>query len=239
MRSFINQQLYPGEFLLHKKYCQSEMLLDLVWTHSNIVVDIAMQLYENGRFPTEDLPREFVVQAGLLFDIGMYMCSGFEHFPGQPAMERPYIQHGLIGAWILEREGYSPAVIQVAHAHMGVGLTQDDIRLYGIELPIADYLAHTKLQQLIMYASKFHSKTPRLKTKEEIEASLKKYGNDKVQLFQEMALYFGDPDMVTIAKKYEDWHKGFEFQLSHIEGGNSLPAASVTAALNSAGVIGR
>lgn len=227
MRQYINQQLYPGEFLLHQKYCHSEMLLDLVWTHSNVVTDIAMQLYEAGKFDTSNLPREYVIQAGLLFEIGMYGCQGFEHFPGQPPMTRPYVQHGIIGAWILHREGYSPQVIQVAHAHMGVGISSQDITSYGVNLPSADYLAFTKLQQLIMYAAKFHSKAPSFKNREEIITGLERYGKEKTKIFEDFEKTFGEPNLSEVVEKYKQWHQGMEYQIQQLTGSTSLnqPAA--------------
>jgi uncharacterized protein len=231
MRTFINQQLYPGEFLLHKKYAATEMLLDLVWTHCNIAADIALLLLDRHEFDKSELQREFVIQAALLSDIGVYACSGYEWIPGQPASDKPYIQHGVIGAWILQQEGYSPAVIQVAHSHTGVGLTAQDIKLYGLQLPEADYVPRTQLQKLIAYALKFHSKAPKFKTVEDITNTLQRYGKEKVEKFQEWQQEFGNPDLTEIKAKYAGWHQSFEFQAKQVTtGGTSGPS------LNSAGI---
>ncbi len=231
MRTFINQQLYPGEFLLHKKYAATEMLLDLVWTHCNIAADIALLLLDRHDFNKTELQREFVIQAALLSDIGVYACSGYEWIPGQPPSDKPYIQHGVIGAWILQQEGYSPAIIQVAHSHTGVGLTAQDVKLYGLQLPEADYVPRTQLQKLIAYSLKFHSKAPKFKTVEDITQSLQRYGKEKVERFLEWQQEFGNPDLTEIKTKYAAWHQSFEFQVKQI-----TSTAAARPNLNSAGI---
>lgn len=233
MKTFINQELYPGEFLLHKKYAQSEMLLDLVWTHSNIMVDIALHILDKHDFNKNDLTREFVIQAGLLMEIGVYLCGGYEWMPGQPPSDKPYVQHGVIGAWILQQEGYSPQVIQVAHSHSGVGVTAEDVRNFGLDLPEADYVPRSQLQKLMSYSAKFHSKAPKFKTIEDIKQSLMKFGQPKIERFDELMSEFGEPDLTEIRAKYESWHKGFIYQRDQMMTGQ---AQNLGPNLNSAGI---
>lgn len=235
MRIFVNQQLYPGEFLLHKKYAKSEMLLELVWTHSNIVADIAQVLLDSGYFDTSQYQREFVIQAALLMDIGTYLCDGFEWMPGQEPAGRPYIQHGVVGAWVLNQEGYSPEIVQVAHSHTGVGLSADDVRNFGLQLPEADYLPFTPLQLIITYASKFHSKAPKFKTREDIVNALSRYGQEKVRRFEELEVQFGQPDLSKVIAKYGQWHQSFQYQIKQVQEAD-LSVQNQTAMLNSAGI---
>lgn len=225
----MNQDIYPGEYLLHKKYAQSEMLFNLVWTHSNIIADIATQLYDRDTFDKSQLKREYVIQAALLHDIGVYLCGGFEWAPNQPPSDKPYIQHTIVGAWILQQEGYLPEIIQVAHNHTGVGLTSQDITTFGLELPPEDYVPRTLLARLIAYASKFHSKTPKFRVTDDIRASLQKFGTEKVKVFDSWVAEFGEPDLEAIKPKYEEWHKAFAFQQQHL-----TPQTGV--ALNTAGI---
>ena len=49
---YVNFDKYPNEFALHKKYAQSPLILDLVWTHCNIIADVALGLLKNGKFDT-------------------------------------------------------------------------------------------------------------------------------------------------------------------------------------------
>lgn len=227
---FVNQELYPGEFALHQKYAQSELLLNLVWTHSNIVAEITQSLLDSGTFDTSELPRDLVTQACLLFDIGAYACGGFEFLPGQPPSDKPYIQHTIIGAWILQQEGYAPPIVQVAYTHTGVGISSQDITNYGLQLPLDEYQPRTTLQKLITYTSKFHSKAPKFKSVDVITAALQRYGQDKVQKFFELQSIFGVPSLETLEPKYEEWHRWFKYQLEQLQ---QQPSASL---LNEAGI---
>jgi uncharacterized protein len=223
MNSCINQDLYPGEFALHKKYAQSPMLLDLVWTHCNIVADIALDLVDQAKFDVSETPRDIAVQAALLHDIGVYLCGGFEWLPGQPQSDKPYIQHTVVGAWILQQEGYSAPVVQAAYVHTGVGLTPEDIQMYGLQLPSEDYMPRTTLQKLITYAAKFHSKAPKFRSPEDITTSLSKYGQDKVDRFNEFQELFGLPNMEQIENRYDNWHRGFNFEISKLSQPSTSP----------------
>ncbi len=216
MPIYINQNLYPGEFLLHKKYAATEMVLDLIWTHCNIIAEIALYLLDTYDFDKTELQRDYVLQACLLHDIGTYACSGFEWIPNQPPSEHPYIQHGIIGAWILQKEGYSPKIIQVAHCHIGVGLTVEDIRSHAINLPEQDFIPQTELQRFITYVSKFHSKTPNFRTNEQIKESLRKFSEEKAQIFTQLEQTYGIPDIAQFERKYDEWHKNFAFRVAEL-----------------------
>jgi uncharacterized protein len=230
MAIYINQNVYPGEFLLHKKYAATEMLLDLIWAHCNITADVAIWLLEHNDFDKTELVREYVIQASLLHDIGVYACSGFEWIPNQPPSDRPYIQHGIIGAWILQQEGYAPAVVQVAYCHTGVGLTVDDIRSHGLNLPEQDFIPQTTLQRFITYASKFHSKAPKFRDSEQIKEELSKFSQEKVNIFEQMEAEFGPVDISEIEKKYQEWHRTYNFKIQEIS------KVSKTVNLNPAGI---
>jgi putative nucleotidyltransferase with HDIG domain len=223
MAVFLNQNLYPGEFLLHKKYAATEMFLELIWTHSNIIVEIALHLMDKYSFDKTELPREYVIQACLLHDIGVYLCGGFEWIPNQPPSNYPYIQHGVIGAWILEREGYSPKIIQVAHSHIGVGFTVEDIRSHAINLPEQDFLPMTPLQKFITYVAKFHSKAPKFRTNDQIKASLAAFNQEKVQIFEELEKTYGTPDMDLFEEKFGEWNRSFSFRAQQFNKAGAKP----------------
>jgi len=224
----LNQTTYPQEYALHKKYAKSERLLDLVWTHCNIVNEIVIQLYQrNPQHYT--FPIEVAMQAALTHDIGVYMCGGFEWLPGQPAMQMPYSQHTVVGAWILYQEGYLPEVVQVANFHAGVGLTTDDIQDHQLQIPLDNYLPATQMQQLVTFAAKYHSKTPRFKNTEEIRKTLQQFGGQKLEVFNEFIQQFGEPDLEVIRPTYDEWHKAFAFELTQL-------TSPHTAGFNSAGI---
>jgi len=227
--AFVNQDLYPGEFLLHKKYAKSELLLSLVWTHSNIVAEIAIDRLDNGEFEKSNIKREFVIQASLLHDIGVYACGGFEWMPGQEPVDRPYVQHTVVGAWILQQEGYDPSIVQVTHNHAGVGINTLDITNYGLQLPAQDFVPRSTFEQLISFSAKFHSKAPKFKDVSEIELGLKSYGQEKVDVFHEWLSAFGEPNLEPLKEKYADWHKSFKYQMENLHTPGAAP-------LNSAGI---
>jgi len=230
---FTNQDVYSGEFALHQKYAQSEMLLSLVWTHCNIVAEIATAILDSGAIVNlAEVPRDVLIQACLLHDIGVYVCGGFEFLPGQPPSDKPYIQHTVVGAWILQEEGYLPEVIQAAHIHTGVGLSSQDVVNFGLQLPADDYIPRTTMQKLITYSAKFHSKAPKFRTVEEITDSLQRYGKDKVDRFASMQAEFGLPPLSGIQEKYQEWHLAFTYQLDQ----HRQPAGAGGSTLNPAGV---
>lgn len=216
MASYLRQAEFPTELALHKKFAPSELVLDLVWTHSNAVLDITLDLYDSKRFDTSCITRGLAIKAALLFDIGVYCCSGFEFLPGQPPQATPYSQHTVIGAKILTEEGYAPEICRVAQVHTGVGLTAEDIASHMIDLPEGDYMPISDLEWLITYTSKFHSKAPKFKTVEEIETSLAKYGEVKLQTFQNLKNTFGVPHLAQIQEQYGEWERSFKYRISQL-----------------------
>jgi uncharacterized protein len=212
---YINQQQYPAEFALHQKYAKAERLLDLVWAHCNMVTDIVIDLYRTNP-NVYTFPLEVAVQAALLHDVGTYMCGGFDWIPDQPHFDTPYSQHTIVGSWILYQEGYLPEIVQVANVHAGVGIAVDDIITHNLDIPIDNYLPTTQLQQLVSFAAKFHSKTPRFKNSAEIIETLTKSGPHKVGTFNEMVSIFGEPNLEKIGAKYEAWHKAFTYEIGKL-----------------------
>lgn len=237
MPILVNQDQYPQELALHQKYAKCPLLLELVWTHSNIIAQIVIQLFNRHTFDTSGVSLPYAVQAALVADIGVYECNGFEWLPGQPMSDRPYIQHSVVGAWILQNEGYHPEVIQVAHTHTGVGITQEDIAKYGLDLPAADYRPKSLLQQFVSYAAKFHSKSPMFKTVADIRQNLDRYGADKVAVFDQWLSYFGEPDLSVLISEYQDWHQSFHFRVQQLVA-DTTRSQGLTAnvSLNSAGL---
>lgn len=229
MKKFINQEAYLTEFNMHRKYATSELILDLIWTHCNIVADVALNLIQKNGLSNAVYHPGVVVQAALLHDIGVYICDGYEWLTNQPPFNKPYVQHTLSGAWILKQEGFCADVIQAAYVHAGVGITNDDICKFGLQLPEGDYVPTTPVQRLVTYSAKFHSKSPKFKNVDQIRESLQKYGVEKIKIFDEYVTEYGSPDLTQIIKKYETWHQGFQYETSQFSN-------VVTPNLNSAGI---
>ncbi|MET9776437.1 HD domain-containing protein [Streptomyces sp. NPDC006367] len=175
---------------LHQKYAPTVEAFELVHSHCEIVWGIAEQLLRAPRLAHLDAD---LVRAGcLLHDIGVYRLYGddgrLDH--------ADYIRHGLLGHEILENEGYPETLRRFCSHHTGMGITKDDVVRQGLPLPVADYLAVTDEERLVMYADKFHSKSrpASFLTPGEYAAQVRRFGEDKVVAFQAMRTEFGDPE---------------------------------------------
>jgi uncharacterized protein len=77
-----------------------------------------------------------------------------------------------------------------------VGVTKEDVLKQGLPLPVADYLAVTDEERLVMYADKFHSKSrpTAFLTADEYASQVRRFGEEKVTAFQALRAEFGDPE---------------------------------------------
>jgi uncharacterized protein len=95
---------------------------------------------------------------------------------------------------MLEQEGLIDIAL-MCERHIGVGLTLQDIKAANFPLPLRDMVPITLEEKLVCYADKFYSKsdkhltTPR--TPDKIRKKIIKYGEDKLQKFEELIDLFG------------------------------------------------
>lgn len=182
---------------LHEKYAPTAEALDLVYTHCEIVCRIAEQLLAGTALR---LDAALVRAGALLHDIGVYRlydrAGRLDH--------GTYIRHGVLGHEILRREGFPERLCRFCSCHTGVGLTKHDIRERQLDLPVADYLAESAEEQLVMYADKFHSKTtpPRFLTAGFYAAYVQRFGMDKVHAFHLLRTRFGEPELMSLGEQY-------------------------------------
>ncbi len=172
--------------IIDKYYPEANQLRDILITHSTMVMKRAVKICD--AHPELSLDRQFVIEAAMLHDIGIFRCdaSGIQCFGTEP-----YICHGRIGAEMLRNEGY-PKHARVCERHTGAGLTKAEIVAQDIPLPHEDFLPETLEEQLVCYADKFYSKThpEREKSYERAEASLAKFGEEGLERFREWKLIF-------------------------------------------------
>lgn len=187
---------------LHKKHAPSEDAFNLVFTHCQIVLDIAEQLIEASQLTVD---RELVKVGCLLHDIGVYRM----YLADSMIDHANYIQHGTRGYDLLQEEGFSEVLCRIASHHTGVGLAKQEIIDERLPLSPADYFAETPEEQLIMYADKFHTKSnpPKLMLPATYQEYLKKFNNSgqKIARFVEFQQQFGTPNLAPLSEKY-----GFE-----------------------------
>ncbi len=183
---------------LHHKYAPTAEVFDSVFTHCQIVHDIAVLLL-SGR--SLDVDAELVRIGCLLHDIGVYP---FFDSSGHKREELNYITHGIRGEEILRDEGFSETIWRFASHHTGVGLTKQDVVSQGLPLPEENFEAQTTEELLVMYADKFHSKTqpPYFNPYAWYKDYAAKFGSDKVTKFENMAEQFGIPDVAPLVEKY-------------------------------------
>ena len=172
--------------IINQYYPEENKLKHILLVHSRSVANKALAIVD--QHPELHINRQFVEEAAMLHDIGIFKCNA----PGiQCFGNAPYIQHGRIGAELLRNEGY-PQHARVCERHTGAGLTKKEIIEQELPLPQQDFLPETTEEKLICYADKFFSKShlDEEKTIEQAIASLSKFGEEGVARFREWVKMF-------------------------------------------------
>ncbi|WP_103561491.1 HD domain-containing protein [Actinomadura rubteroloni] len=182
---------------LHQRHAPTPEAFDLVHTHCRIIWDVAAQLIARSAL---DVDADLVRAGCLLHDVGVYRLYDAE---GRPDFGQ-YIRHGVLGHDLLREEGYPDALCRFCSHHTGVGLTRDDVLAQNLPLPVADYLAETPEEELVMYADKFHSKStpPVFLTADTYAARIARFGPSKTESFKRMRQALGTPDLPPLAATY-------------------------------------
>lgn len=180
---------------LHRRYAKSDAAFQLVFTHCEIVWELSRQLIKNNDLVVND---HFIRAACLLHDIGAYLLID----EAGNIDERNYIKHGPIGYVLLKSENFPEQLCRIAERHTGVGISKNEVKKKKLPLPLRDYIAETPEERLIMYADKYHSKTPFFNSFEWYNNYIKKLGENKVRMFKKLADEFGVPDINVLSKKY-------------------------------------
>lgn len=172
--------------LIHKYYTEDTPLCNLLLLHSKQVTHRA--LYIAKQHPEFHLDQDFISQAAMLHDVGIFMTDA----PGIYCEgEAPYLMHGYLGAELMRKEGYED-IARVCERHTGTGLTARQVKELNLPIPVKDYLPETLEEQVICYADKFFSKSHplRIRTVEETAQSLEKFGAEGVMKFRQWAKMF-------------------------------------------------
>lgn len=174
--------------LIYKYYGDLPRLREILVEHSEAVAKKALACAD--AHAELEIDREFVKEAALLHDIGIFLTNA-------PSIEcygkLPYIAHGLAGELILETEGL-PLHARVCARHTGAGLTCDDIERQGLPLPRRDMLPETLEEKLVCYADKFFSKSGDLsaeKPLEKVRRQMGAHGEDTLARFEALHELFG------------------------------------------------
>ncbi len=178
--------------LIEKYYKPGSLAHGLLVAHSEKVAEKALQAARVAQKNGETVDEDFIREAAMLHDIGIFLANA-------PKIgcfgDKPYICHGYLGRELLEREGL-PDHALVAERHVGVGLTVDDIRRQKLPVPERDMSPRSIGEVIICFADKFYSKgKDPLKEKplEEVKASISRYGDDKLKIFDGWLKMFTPP----------------------------------------------
>lgn len=172
--------------IIDKYYAEDNELRHILLIHSRCVADRALLIAD--KHPELILDRDFVYEAAMLHDIGIFLT----HAPGIHCYgSLPYICHGRAGADLLRTEGY-PEHARVCERHTGAGITLTDIISQNLPLPHQDFLPESLEEEVICYADKFYSKThlDREKTWTQAIHSLEKFGAEGVSRFKQWSIRF-------------------------------------------------
>ncbi len=178
--------------ILARYYPPAAKSHEIVVVHSVLVARLARKIGRTylERHAEAELDLQFIVDASLLHDIGMGKCDakGIACFG-----DGHYIQHGVLGREILEKEGL-PRHGLVCERHTGSGLTRDEVREQGLPLPERDYLPESLEEKIICVADKFYSKNPddlwKKRSLSKIDEKIAKWGSGPVERWEELKSEF-------------------------------------------------
>ena len=165
--------------IINKYYPQQNELKCILLMHSHSVADKALWIAH--RHPELSLDEEFLYEASMLHDIGMFLtnaekicCFG----------DQPYICHCYLGADLVRAEGL-PLHALVCERHTGAGLSLQDIIAQNLPVPHREMLPVSLEEKVICFADKFYSKTrlDKEKSVEKARKNLERYGESGIQRF--------------------------------------------------------
>ncbi|MDR0311385.1 MAG: HDIG domain-containing protein [Acidobacteriota bacterium] len=165
--------------IIDRHYRDSPDLRGLLLRHSEDVARKALDAAK--RHPELNVDQQFVLEAAMLHDIGIFKTSA----PGIHCFgSEPYLRHGIIGAELLRNEGW-PKHALVCERHTGAGLTKGEIVAHRLPLPPSDFRPVSMEEQLICFADCFFSKAKPEKEKsvESLRRKMKKFGRRSLKQF--------------------------------------------------------
>ena len=176
----MNNEFKIDPFVIIEKYYEKGSdIYNILVSHSQQVKNKALEIAT--KHPELQLDKQFISEAAMLHDIGIFMCDAPRIFCHG---SHNYIEHGYLGAKLLRAEGLFKHAL-VCERHTGVGISLDMILKNHMPLPHRDLLPITYEEQVICYADKFFSKTRsgEIIPLQQIRTYLKRYGESEVLRF--------------------------------------------------------
>jgi uncharacterized protein len=173
--------------IIEKYYPTGSMAHYVLVNHSQQVAQKVLDILQ--KHPELKVDSDFVYEAAMLHDIGVFKCSAeYIHCYGS----HQYIEHGYLGADILRLEGL-PLHALVAERHTGIGITFKRIKKEKLPLPHRDLVPLSLEEKLICYADKFFSKSSlgKAHSLETVKSRILKHNGEKgVATFNEWHAMF-------------------------------------------------
>jgi len=140
---------------LRKAGCSRDLI-----KHSVLVADIAREIFSSIN-PKVNVDVHLVEIGALLHDIGRSVTHG--------------VEHGSVGAKILEKLGYPSSLVSLVRNHVGAGIPREEAIALG--LPPIDHLPTTIEEKLVCYADKLASGSVRISFEKALEALARDLGS--------------------------------------------------------------
>lgn len=160
---------------LLKKYKVSPRVME----HVMAVHDYAMEIAAGV-----ECDRDLVEVGALLHDIGRSKSHG--------------IDHAIIGAGILRKEGVDERIVNIVERHVGSGLTAEEAKALG--LPPKDYVPKTIEEKIICHADNLIGSTERVTIQDTVAMARKKWFPESVDRLIRMHYEVFKPDIVIIGE---------------------------------------
>ncbi len=145
--------------LLLKKYSKDKDSFDNVLKHCKAVRKVALRIAKG----VPDIDEHVISVGSLLHDIGRFSCS------------KDVIKHGLRGAEILSEEGLGEFA-SIALRHLGAGISKEDVKEQGLDIPMNDYIPVTKEEKIITHADNLIEKDEEISLKDATQRYEKELG---------------------------------------------------------------
>lgn len=175
--------------ILEKYYYTNTKTYHYLITHSKMVAEKALKVADKVSHLNPD--REFIEQAAMLHDIGVYRVNAHRIGCIGPM---DYVAHGYLGREIMEDEGY-PRHALVCERHVGLGVSVADIEKFDLPLPKRDMVPESLEEKIVCYADKFFTKHPTKLDEEmpveKVRRMVAKYGDAQLARFDEWHAMFG------------------------------------------------
>ena len=156
---------------LLKKYAPTEKDFKDVLDHSKAVQRVALRIAEDIIANKHHVDIKFLIGACLLHDIGRFKVG---------KNGENIIQHGIIGAEILRKEGIDERYALVCERHIGSGISKEDIQEQKLDLPLKDYTPKSIEEKIVCYADSLIFRCKEI-TIEQVIERYRKFGEKAVE----------------------------------------------------------